>query len=174
VSTKRPVRPGTCIFCFCDARGCASAGLVRMGQDVAHEVDAAALPCGAKHPSDSGLNALIGIGDHQLHASEASAGQLAQELDTDRLASEVSISMPSTSRWPSALTPTAMVAATETMRPPRRIRKMVSNSTRENRRRLRHVCALYPYGPHQSKVQVSSGLATDKPVSTGVRRFCPE
>ena len=35
-------------------------------------------------------------------------------------ASEVPISMPRTSRRPSALTPTAMMTATETMRPPRR------------------------------------------------------
>ncbi|ESX80653.1 hypothetical protein X759_12040 [Mesorhizobium sp. LSHC420B00] len=35
-------------------------------------------------------------------------------------ASDVPTSMPSTSRWPSALTPTAMMTTTETMRPPRR------------------------------------------------------
>ena len=34
-------------------------------------------------------------------------------------ASDVPISMPSTSRLPSALTPVAMMTATETMRPPR-------------------------------------------------------
>jgi hypothetical protein len=56
-----------------------------MGEDIAHEVNAAALPCRAQHLGDSGFEAFVGIGDHELDASQSPAGQLAQELRPDRL-----------------------------------------------------------------------------------------
>jgi hypothetical protein len=62
----------------------------------------------------------MGIGDDELDAAQASPGQLAQNSVQIASASDVPISMPSTSRRPSVLTPTAMMTATETMRPPRR------------------------------------------------------
>jgi hypothetical protein len=41
--------------------------LAGMGQDIAHEVHAAALPGGAQHLGDGGLDALMGVRDHQPH-----------------------------------------------------------------------------------------------------------
>ena len=56
-----------------------------MGQDIAHEVDAAALPGGAEHLGDRGLDAFVSVGDDQLDASEAAPGELAQEGGPERL-----------------------------------------------------------------------------------------
>ena len=50
-----------------------------MGKDVPQEVHPAALPAGAQHLGDGGLDALVGIGDDQLHAPEPAPCQLAQE-----------------------------------------------------------------------------------------------
>jgi hypothetical protein len=50
-----------------------------MGQHVAHEVDAAALPGGVEHLGDGRLDALMGVGDDQLDAAQAAPGELAQE-----------------------------------------------------------------------------------------------
>src|SRR3546814_14601239 len=55
-----------------------------MGQGVAHEVDAAALPAGAEHAGHGRLDALVGVGDHQLDAAQAAPGQLAQGFDSER------------------------------------------------------------------------------------------
>ena len=49
-------------------------------QHVAHEVHATALPAGMQHFGDGGLDAFMGIGDHQLDAAQTTAGELAQEL----------------------------------------------------------------------------------------------
>ena len=46
-------------------------GLAGVGQRIAHEVHAAALPGAGEHPGDGGLDALVGVGDDELHASEA-------------------------------------------------------------------------------------------------------
>ena len=43
----------------------APAALAGMGERVAHEVDAAALPGGAEHLGDGGLDALVGVGDRR-------------------------------------------------------------------------------------------------------------
>ena len=51
----------------------------------AHEVNATALPSGIQHLSDGGLDAFVGIRDHQLDATQAAAGQLAQECRPERL-----------------------------------------------------------------------------------------
>jgi hypothetical protein len=40
-----------------------------VGQDVAHEMDAAALPGGAEHAFDGGFQSLVSIGDDELHAA---------------------------------------------------------------------------------------------------------
>jgi len=88
-----------------------------MRQRVAHEVDAATLPAGVEHLGHSGLDALAGVGDDELDAAQAAAGELAQERGPERLGLGGAIIMPRTSRRPSLLTPTATITATETMRP---------------------------------------------------------
>ncbi len=98
--------------------GEATAVAPSMGQQVAHEMHAAALPGGIQHSACGGLQPLVGIGDHQLDAAQATTGQSAKEVDPERRASEQPTAMPSTSRRPSLFTPTAMVAATGTTRPP--------------------------------------------------------
>jgi hypothetical protein len=52
--------------------------LAGMGQGVPHEVDAAALPGGAEHLRDRGLDAFMAVGDDQFHPAQAAAGELAQ------------------------------------------------------------------------------------------------
>ena len=55
------------------------------GQHVAHEVDPAALPGRAEqHAADRGLQALVGVGDHQLHSVQAAGLQRAQERGPER------------------------------------------------------------------------------------------
>jgi hypothetical protein len=70
-----------------------------------------------QHPGDCGLQSFMGIGDHQLHAPQATARELAQELGPEGLGfGETDVHATDLGR-PSLLTPTAMVTATETMRP---------------------------------------------------------
>ena len=52
----------------------APAAFAGVGEDVAHEVNAAALPCRAEQLGDSGLDAFMRIGDDELHAPEAAPG----------------------------------------------------------------------------------------------------
>ena len=59
--------------------------LAGMSHGVAHEVHATALPGGAQHLGDRGLQPFMGIGDHQLDAAQAAPGQTAQELGPERL-----------------------------------------------------------------------------------------
>ena len=56
-----------------------------MAQGVTEEVDGAALPWGAEHLGDRGLEALVGVGDDQLDAGQAATDQRAQELAPERL-----------------------------------------------------------------------------------------
>ena len=56
-----------------------------MGQDIAHEVHAAALPGGMQYLGDRRLEPFMGIRDHQLHAAQAAPGQLAQKLGPEGL-----------------------------------------------------------------------------------------
>jgi len=56
-----------------------------MRQHIAHEADAAALPGGVQHLSDSGLDAFMAIGDHQLDAAQTAPGERAQELRPEGL-----------------------------------------------------------------------------------------
>ena len=91
-----------------------------MRQGIAHEVNAAALPGGADDAGDRGREALVGIGDDQLHARQAALDQALQEVDQKVSASEGPMPRPMISRRPSVLAATAIIAATETMRPPSR------------------------------------------------------
>ena len=67
--------------------------LAGMGEGVAHEVHAAALPGGAEHPGDRRLQPLVGVGDDQLDAAQAAAGQALEEARPER-------SRPPTGRCP--------------------------------------------------------------------------
>lgn len=57
----------------------APAALAGMGESVANEVDPAALPGGGEDLGDGRLDAFMGVGDHELDAAQAPAGELAQE-----------------------------------------------------------------------------------------------
>ena len=101
-----------------DEGGCDAATLASgMGEQVAHQMHAAALPRGIQHPGNCGLQSFMGIGDHQLHATQATASELAQELgpeclglgETDIHAEDLAPAV--------VVDPTAMITATETMRP---------------------------------------------------------
>ena len=55
-------------------------GMVDGGQDVAGEVDLAALPGGAgEHSGDRRFQSAVRVGDHQAHTVEATVAQRAQE-----------------------------------------------------------------------------------------------
>ena len=60
-------------------------GFAFVGQGVAHEMYAAALPGSAEHLGDRCVQTLVRVGDHQLGAPQAAAGETAQELDPERL-----------------------------------------------------------------------------------------
>ena len=53
---------------------------VGVGQRVAHEVHAAALPGGLEHLGSSGLDPQMGVGDDQLHTPQAAPHEASQEL----------------------------------------------------------------------------------------------
>ena len=55
-----------------------------MGQGIALEVDATALPGGAENLGDRSLDTFVGIADDELHPAQSPAGQLAKELRPDR------------------------------------------------------------------------------------------
>jgi hypothetical protein len=75
-----------------------------------------------QHAPQGGLQALVGVGDDQLGAAQAAPGRGAQEVGPEDVGLAGAVAMPRTSRRPSLLTPTAKVAATETIRPARRTR----------------------------------------------------
>jgi hypothetical protein len=94
-----------------------------MGQGVPDGVNPAALPSGVDHLADGRLDSLLRIGDDQFDAAQGAACQLAEELRPDRAQPRrfrPPCPAPRTSRRSFELTPTAMMTATETMRPPRR------------------------------------------------------
>src|SRR5262245_36837734 len=78
-----------------------------VGQHVAHEVDPAALPGCVEHLGDGRLDASGGVGDDQLDATQPRRISLRRNSVQIGSASDVPTSMPSTSRRPSVLTPTA-------------------------------------------------------------------
>jgi hypothetical protein len=55
-------------------------GLAHAGQKVALEVNPASLPACAKDFACGGLQALMGVADHHLHAPQAAPGQGAEEV----------------------------------------------------------------------------------------------
>lgn len=96
----------------------APAALAGVGEGGPGKMHPAALPRRLKHPGDGGLDAAMGVGNDQFDAAQATAFQLAAENSIQKVsASDGPMSMPSTSRRPSVFTATAMVTATETMRP---------------------------------------------------------
>src|SRR5262249_11606000 len=108
-----------------EGRDDTAALLAGMGQDIAHEVDAAALPAGVENPRLRGGRLLATAALMPSWASEITSltprrprrASLRRKSVQKVSASEAPIAMPSTSRRPAALTPTAMITATETMRP---------------------------------------------------------
>jgi hypothetical protein len=95
--------------------------LAGMGQDIPLKMHPAALPGRAQDLADRRLDAFVRIRDHQLHAAQSAPGQLARGNSVQiGSASDVPISRPRTSLRPSVFTPTAIMTATEPMRPPRR------------------------------------------------------
>ena len=87
--------------------------LAGMGEHVAHEVDAASLPGGAEDAGRGSLQALVVVGDHQPHAAQPAPGEAAQELGPEGLG----LGCADLHAQHLALTATATVTATETMRP---------------------------------------------------------
>jgi hypothetical protein len=70
----------------CDEGGDHAAALAPgMGQQVAHEMHAAALPGGMEDLCDRGLQPFMRVRDHQLDAAQAAASELAQELGPEGL-----------------------------------------------------------------------------------------
>lgn len=79
---------------------------------------AAALPGRVENLSDRGFDPLIGVGDDELDAARAAPREIAKERGPERVsASDGPMSMPRISRRPSLLKPTAMITATEMIRP---------------------------------------------------------
>ena len=69
-----------------DEGRCNSATLAAgMGKRVAHEVHPATLPGGMQHFGDRRLDPFVAVGDRQLDATQATAGELAQEVGPERL-----------------------------------------------------------------------------------------
>ena len=60
-------------------------GFAGIGKRIAHEMHAAALPCGAEHLGNGGFQPFMRIGDDQLDAPQATPGQAAQQLCPERL-----------------------------------------------------------------------------------------
>jgi len=89
IGDPAPLRAGGLGVILREGRGdeggdAAPSDIAGAGEDVAHEVDAAALPGGVQHLGDGGLDAFRGIGNHQLDATQAAAGELAQERGPER------------------------------------------------------------------------------------------
>src|SRR3954447_7661013 len=104
-----------------------------MRQGRPHPMHSAPLKAGVEHLGGGGAQALVVVRDHQLDAAQAAGGERAQETLPEHLrrggtrshaqnpsASESAVATPSTSRRPSVFTPTAIIVAIETMRPPSR------------------------------------------------------
>jgi hypothetical protein len=92
--------------------------LAGVRERVAQEVDAAALP--GRAPRTRAIAAFSPSWASEITSftpRRATSGELAQELGPERLGLGGAMSIPSTSRRPSVLTSTAMITATDTMRP---------------------------------------------------------
>jgi len=91
--------------------------LGHVGKRVAHEVNAAALPSRAKDLGDGRFQSLVRIRNDKLDAFKPRFSRLRRKPSQKVAASEAPIPRPRISRRPSALTPVAIIAATDTMRP---------------------------------------------------------
>ena len=96
----------------------APAALAGMRQRIAHEVNAAALPGRRRTLATAALRPSWASETTSFTPRRPRRVSLRRNSVQNGSASEAPISMPSTSRRPSQLTPTAMMTATETMRPP--------------------------------------------------------
>jgi site-specific DNA recombinase len=94
--------------------------LGHMRERVPHPMDSAPLPGGAQHLADGVLEPFVRVGDHQLDPAQAPSEQGLQECRPERLRLGRAQPRPTISRLPSVLTATAIMAATETIRPPSR------------------------------------------------------
>ena len=96
------------------------AGPASMGQQVAGEVHAAALPCGAEDPGRGGLQTLVRRrSPASRHATRAGSSERRNSVIRRLSASDAPIAMPRNQPRERPSTATATVTATETMRPPR-------------------------------------------------------
>src|SRR5512144_492582 len=68
-----------------EGRNHAATTLAGMGRRIAHEMNPASLPSGVQYFGDGGLQAFMGVGDHQLDPAQAAAGELAQEARPEGL-----------------------------------------------------------------------------------------
>src|ERR1700738_4829530 len=67
----------------------ASPVLAGMGESVAHEVHAAALPARAEHLAGGSLEPFMGVRDDQLDPAQTAPCQLAQEVSPERLGLDI-------------------------------------------------------------------------------------
>lgn len=89
-----------------------------MGQRVAHPVNAAALPCRLEDAGNGGLEAGVGVADHQPDPAEAAGTQRAQELGPERFGFRRADAQADDFPASLVLAATAIMAATGTVRPP--------------------------------------------------------
>ena len=90
-------------------------------QSVAHPMNSASLPGRTEHTGDRVTQTLVSVGDDQLDALETALDQALEESRPERFGfGRASANRRSISRRPSVVTATAIIAATETMRPPSR------------------------------------------------------
>jgi hypothetical protein len=100
-------------------------------EHVPHEVHAATLPGGfVQHLRDRGAEALVGVGDHQTDAPQASLDELAKERGPELVVSLAPVAAPRTVRSPCSVTPIATTVATEITRPASRTLWNVASSHR--------------------------------------------
>jgi hypothetical protein len=89
-----------------------------MPEHVAYEVDAAALPCGVQNFCNGSFDAFMRVGDHQLDPAPTAPRQLAQERGPERFGlGRADVHLRNLTPAVALLTPTAMITATDTMRP---------------------------------------------------------
>ena len=80
-----PLRPGRGVVGLGKGRGDdgpddPTAALAGMGRGIALEMHPTALPRGGAHARRGGLDALVCVADHELHARQAAAHEITQEV----------------------------------------------------------------------------------------------
>jgi hypothetical protein len=91
--------------------------LRHMRQGVAHPMNPAALPSGAEHAIGGVAQAVVRIGDNELTPLRPRLTRPFKKPDQKGSASDGPVPRPTISRRPSVLTATAIIAATDTIRP---------------------------------------------------------